>query len=158
MMTDNEVSSVTAAEPEANDFRAWMKALGYNAKQVTSAGELLGMSPSLAGHSSRGLRDLTKTERLAMAAATAGLPQWSPDSAADLEVIGKLYSILRAEIQAATAGGSIEADAVRTIRAVIRAEALRLATETRLGSTEDPAADQAILSLLQAAVQRASAR
>lgn len=155
-MTKDE--TMTEAEPETNDFRTWMKALGYNAKQVTAAGELLGMSPSLAGHSSRGLRDLTKTERLAMAAATAGLPQWSPDSTAELEAIGTLYGILRAEIQAASSGGAAEADAVRTIRAVIRAEALRVATEGRLGATDDPETDQAILSLLQAAAQRANAR
>jgi hypothetical protein len=155
-MTGDEM--MTDAETETNDFRAWMKALGFNAKQVTAAGETIGMSSSLAGHSSRGLRELTMTERLAMAAATAGLPAWTPDTAAELDAVGTLYGAMKAEIQAAKAGGSIEADAVQTIRAVIRAEALRLATEARLGSTEDPAADQAILSLLQAAAQRASAR
>lgn len=155
-MTKEE--TMTDADTEANDFRAWMKALGYNAKQVTAAGELLGMSPSLAGHSSRGLRDLTKTERLAMAAATAGLPEWSPETAAEMGAIGTLYGALKAEIQAAMSGGVVEADAVRTIRAVIRAEALRVATEARLGATDDPETDQTILSLLQAAAQRASAR
>lgn len=156
--TTIEERAVSEADSETNDFRAWMKSLGFNAKQVSTAGDLVGMSSSLAGHSSRGLRELTKTERLAMAAATAGLPEWEPGAATDLEAVRTIYMLLKDEIGQAKSGSGSEADALRTIRAVIRAEALRIATEARLEKTEDPEGDQAILALLRAAAQRANVR
>lgn len=138
-------------DSEINDFRAWMKSLGYNAKQVSTAGDLVGMSASLAGHSSRGLRELTKTERLAMAAATASLPEWTPDTAAELEAVRTLYAMLKTEITAST-GAAAEAEAVRTIKALIRSEASRIASE-RSSPGQDQETDQAILALLRAAAQ-----
>lgn len=145
-------------ETDNNDFRAWMKSMGFNSKQVSAAGELVGMSSSLAGHSSRGLRDLTTTERLAMAAATAGMPAWSPARAPEIEAIRTLYEMLKAEMKEVSKGGGAEEEAVRTIRAVIRAEALRIATEARQDAGSDPETDHTIRSLLQAFARRANVR
>ena len=125
-----DLSTVTE-EADTNDFRSWMKSMGYNAKQVSAAGDLVGMSSSLAGHSSRGIRELTVTERLAMTAATAGLPPWTRDTAVDIEAVRTVYELLKEEVKQASAGSGAEEEAVRTIRAVIRAEALRVATESR---------------------------
>lgn len=158
MTATTEVPTVADSDSENNDFRTWMKSLGYNSKQVSAAGELVGMSASLAGHSSRGIRELTTTERLAMTAATAGLPAWSPETAAQIEAVRTVYEMLKAEIKEAASAGGAEAEAVRTIRAVIRAEALRIATESRQGHADDPETDQAIRSLLQAFAQRANVR
>lgn len=156
MTATTEVASV--ADEESNDFRLWMKSLGYNAKQVSTAGEVVGMSPSLAGHSSRGLRELTYTERLAMAAATAGIPAWSPETADDIETVRVLRRILNDEVFAAKSGAGSEVEAVRAIKAVIRSEAHRLAMASQSGTAEDSTTDQAILALLRAAVQGTNAR
>ncbi len=145
-------------ESESNDFRLWMKSLGYNAKQVSTAGEVVGMSASLASHSSRGLRELTYTERLAMAAATAGLPAWTPENAEDIETVRVLLRILKDETFSLKTGSGTEEEAVRAIRAVIRSEAYRIAMETRVEKSADPETDQAILALLRAAVQGTSGR
>ncbi|EJB02916.1 hypothetical protein Rleg9DRAFT_1731 [Rhizobium leguminosarum bv. trifolii WSM597] len=144
------------ADEESNDFRSWMKSMGYNAKQVSVAGEVLGMSPSLAGHSSRGLRELTKTERLAMAAATTGIPEWSPANEPELMAVRMLYTILTDEIQRVAVGSDPEMEALRAIRAVIRSEAYRLATESRLEPSPDPETDKAILDVLRAAMRGTS--
>ena len=158
MDVTTEVASVADAGNEDNDFRRWMKAMGFNAKQVSYAGDQVGMSPSLAGHSSRGLRELSYTERMAMAAATVGLPEWNPETAGEIEAMRTLHQVLRTELAQAKSGAAPEEDAVRTIRAIIRSEAHRLATEGRPARTEDPETDRAILDLLRAAVQGTSGR
>ncbi|MEH7904033.1 hypothetical protein V7794_22820 [Rhizobium laguerreae] len=156
MTATTEVPTV-ADENDSNDFRVWMKSMGYNAKQVSNAGELVGMSPSLAGHSSRGLRELTQTERLAMAAATAGIPPWTPENADEIETVRILRRILSDEIVAAQSGVTTQEEAVRTIKALIRSEAYRIALESR-SNAADPETDRTILDLLRAAVQGTSGR
>lgn len=146
-----EVPAVADAENETNDFRAWMKSMGFNAKQVTAAGEIVGMSPSLAGHSSRGLRDLTQTERLAMAAATAGLPAWSPESASEIEAVRTIYSVLKAETEASGGVSGTEAQAIQTINALIRSEAARIAAERSRPQGVGDEISRAIRDLLRAA-------
>ncbi|NEH72301.1 hypothetical protein [Rhizobium leguminosarum] len=157
MTATTEVPTV-ADENDSNDFRVWMKSLGYNAKQVSNAGELVGMSPSLAGHSSRGLRELTYTERLAMAAATAGIPAWTPEKADEIETVRILRRILSDEIFAAQSGVATQEEAVRTIKALIRSEAYRIASESKSTNAADPETDRTILALLRAAVQGTSER
>lgn len=153
-----KTGSIIQTVADDNEFRVWMKAMGFNSKQVSAAGETIGMSPSLAGHSSRGVRELTQTERLAMAAATAGIPPWTPEAAAEIEAVQTLYTLLKGEIAQAAAGSGAEVEALRTIRAVIRSEALRIATEAQMEKAAAPETDQAILALLRAAVQGANAR
>jgi len=138
MTATTEVILVADADNETNDFRAWMKAMGFNAKQVGQAGELIGMASAMAGRTGRSERELTETERLAMSAATAGLPAWSPEAAAEIEAIRTLYTMLKREMDQAGAGSGAEVDAVKTTRALIRLSAIHLSAGilvTRLGST-----------------------
>lgn len=158
MNATSEDTIMAEAENDSNDFRAWMKSLGFNAKQVSAAGELVGMSPSLAGHSSRGLRELTQTERLAMAAATAGLPAWSPETAAEIEAVRSLYTGLKGEMQANGGASGVEAQAIQTIHALIRSEAARIAAERAKPQGLDEEVSRAIRDLLKAASFDTSAR
>lgn len=158
MTPTTEETIMAEADSETNDFRAWMKALGFNAKQVTAAGELVGMSSSLAGHSSRGLRELTHTERLAMSAATAGLPAWTPETSAEIEAVRGLHAVLKSEVANIDGDAGAESEAVRTIKALIRSEAMRIATGKANPQSDDPETDRAILALLRAAARDASAR
>lgn len=59
-----------------SEFRTWMRAMGLNSKQVSTAAEMLGITTVVASHLSRGKRELTQQERLAMAALLAGLKPW----------------------------------------------------------------------------------
>lgn len=59
-----------------SEFRIWMRAMGLNAKQVSTAAEMLGITTVVASHLSRGKRELSRQERLAMAALLAGLKPW----------------------------------------------------------------------------------
>ncbi len=144
------------ADDESNDFKAWMKAMGFNAKQVSNAGEAIGMSPSLAGHTSRGLRELTITERLAMTAYSTNLPPWSRDKAAYIDSINAIMTLLDQEIMWGGTDTGREAEAVRTIKALIRSEASRIASERSAPQGEEQEADRAILALLRSAVQDTS--
>lgn len=155
MTAITEVHAVADTDND-NDFRTWMKSEGYNSKQVTQAGETIGMSPSLAGHTSRGLRELTDTERLAMAAVTANLPRWSPDNASYILAHKTLSIILEDEIS--KVGSDAEAEAVRAIKAVIRSEAHRIATEGRVTQTDDAETDRKILDLLRSAARDTSGK
>lgn len=67
-----------------NEFREWMTAMGYHGKQVTKAGERIGMGRSSALLGYRGERRLTKTELLAMAATVSGCSEWSATNHAKL--------------------------------------------------------------------------
>lgn len=64
---------------EDTEFREWMRAMGFNAKQVQDAADALGISVSIAGLMSRGKREVGKLERLAMAALLAEQKPWQPD-------------------------------------------------------------------------------
>ncbi len=59
-----------------SEFRTWMRAMGLNFKQVSTAAEMLGITTVVASHLSRGKRELSQQERLAMAALLAGLKPW----------------------------------------------------------------------------------
>lgn len=154
MNATTEVTSVADGEND-NDFRAWMKAMGFNAKQVALAGETIGMASAMAGRTARGERDLSDTERLAMAAVTANLPRWKPTNATEIEAVRTLNTMLGDELSKFQSDS--EEDAIRTIRAVIRSEAHRLATEGRPSQSEDHQMDQMIRNLLKAC-QHSSAR
>lgn len=146
------------ADDESNDFKAWMKAMGFNAKQVSNAGEAIGMSPSLAGHTSRGLRELTMTERLAMAAYATNISPWTRDNASFLEAINAIMVLIDQELLMGSPDALREAEAVRTIKALIRSEASRIASERSSPQGREQEMDQAILALLRSAVQGTSGR
>lgn len=62
-----------------NHFRDWCIRLGFNEKkQLSVAGELLGMERRTASKTANGHRELTQVERLAMSAIRAGLQPWTP--------------------------------------------------------------------------------
>jgi len=63
-----------------NIFREWMHRMGFNGKQVTKAGNAIGMTGVRSIQATgTGEREVTETERLAMSAVAAGLEPWSPD-------------------------------------------------------------------------------
>jgi hypothetical protein len=87
------------AKPDAMtarlDFAAWMEKMGYHGKQVTVAGEQIGMTGrATAQNTYRGERQLTETERLAMAAVRAGLPAWTPETDQEIADVKALREIV----------------------------------------------------------------
>jgi hypothetical protein len=64
-----------------SDFAEWMKVMGYNGKQVTEAAALIGIENKFtASNTFRDKRALSKSERLAMSAVRAKLPEWTPET------------------------------------------------------------------------------
>lgn len=72
-----------------NLFLAWAKALGFNLKELSKAGSLIGMLPRTTASRSAGKR-MEMAERLAMSAVVAGLPEWSPEHQRGLEGVRRL--------------------------------------------------------------------
>lgn len=66
-----------------------MTSLGYGGKEVSKAGETIGIGMTSSRERYRGLKELSLTERLAMAAIAAGIPPWSPEMAAEIDVAKK---------------------------------------------------------------------
>jgi hypothetical protein len=63
-----------------NDFAEWVRIMGYHGKQVSEAAALMGIeNKKTASVTFVGNRKLSKSERLAMAAVRAGLPEWTPE-------------------------------------------------------------------------------
>lgn len=84
---------MTDREEGGNDFRRWLVACGHNAKQVSAAGALIGLTDRAALARYRGELPLNLTERLAMTAARLGLPPWSPDTAGEVEGAGEALDL-----------------------------------------------------------------
>jgi hypothetical protein len=61
-----------------NDFREWCKRLGFNGKQLSAAGSLIGISARNSSLTASGHRELSPSERLAMSAVRVGLLPWTP--------------------------------------------------------------------------------
>lgn len=77
------------------DFAAWMEKMGYHGKQVSAAGEAIGLDMrGTPGRLYRGERHLTDTERLAMAAVRAGLPAWTPETDQEIADVRALREII----------------------------------------------------------------
>ena len=77
------------------DFRKWMDTLDFNGKEVTKAGEAVGIGSTASKERYRGERDLTFTERLAMAALAAGLPAWHPSTAEEIRASRRILDSVR---------------------------------------------------------------
>ncbi|QPC87102.1 hypothetical protein GA830_10385 [Mesorhizobium sp. NBSH29] len=77
-----------------NNFQEWMEKMGFNRKQVSEAGALIGFRKDLASLVSRGARELSETERLALAAVRAGLPAWTPETDAAIADVGAVQRII----------------------------------------------------------------
>lgn len=76
-------------------FAQWLAAMGFNKKQVTKAGALLGMPTAQAVRRNRGEVEPDLSERLAMAAVRAGLPPWSPKTDAEIAAVGHAVQFIR---------------------------------------------------------------
>jgi hypothetical protein len=63
-----------------SDFKKWATSMGFNGKEVSKAGEAIGIGMTSARERYRGEKEISLTERLAMAAVAAGLPAWSPSA------------------------------------------------------------------------------
>lgn len=79
-------------------FRDWMTAMGFNGKQMTRAAEAIG-----AGYDALRVRrafdddeQLKLTERLAMSAVRAGLPEWSPEADAEIVRVRDMRKLMEA--------------------------------------------------------------
>ncbi len=82
------------------DFSAWMQALGMHGRQVSEAGNMIGIERGAqASLIHTGKRDLTTTERLAMAAVRAGLPAWTPETDEEISGMAALRSLVDAEAE-----------------------------------------------------------
>lgn len=58
-------------------FRDYMKAMGFNGKQVGVAAETIGLSKRAGIERTMGVTPIKVQDRLAMSAKVAGLPPWS---------------------------------------------------------------------------------
>lgn len=69
-----------------------MRLMGLNGKQVSKAGDLIGMGRSTALLCHSGERRLTKTEKLAMAAVVAEMAPWSAGRHPEIHGAGKVMA------------------------------------------------------------------
>jgi hypothetical protein len=77
------------------DFQVWMRAMGFHGKQIAHAGRLIGHgNADTSQKTNKGDRELTHTERLAMAAVRAGLPAWTPQTDQEIADVGELRNIM----------------------------------------------------------------
>lgn len=76
-------------------FALWLAALGFNKKQVSKAGELIGMTTFASVRRNTGDVEPSTTELLAMAAVRAGLPPWSPKADAEIAAVGQAVALVR---------------------------------------------------------------
>ncbi|WP_299940033.1 hypothetical protein [uncultured Nitratireductor sp.] len=75
------------------DFRVWAELMGFNGQSISKAARLIGIeTPTLASKLNTGGRELTQTERLAMAAVRAGLEPWSPEADERITSAGRATS------------------------------------------------------------------
>lgn len=77
------------------DFALWIERMGYNGKQVREAAARIGLGATTASQTSTGARELTDTERLAMAAVRAGLPAWTPETDEEIADVADLRAIVQ---------------------------------------------------------------
>ncbi len=82
---------------ESNDFQKWCAMMGFNGKQVGEAGKSIGISQQSAVRTNTGRRELTETDRLAMAAVRAGLKPWTPETDKESAAMGAVFDLIRSE-------------------------------------------------------------
>ncbi|EFO30120.1 putative phage repressor [Roseibium sp. TrichSKD4] len=75
-------------------FNAWVASLGFNERELRSAGELLGFDKNQIYAVRAGKRPLKKAEKLAMAAVKAELAEWAPEHDKNLLALGLLKETL----------------------------------------------------------------
>ena len=78
-----------------SDFKKWATSMGFNGKEVSKAGEVIGIGMTSARERYRGEKEISLTERLAMAAIAAGLPAWSPEVDDELKARRELLAAVK---------------------------------------------------------------
>ncbi len=81
-----------------SDFKKWMDSLGYHGKEVTKAGETIGVGSTASKLRYRDEAPLTFTERLAMAAVAAGLPAWHPSTDQEIAACRQILETVRGAV------------------------------------------------------------
>lgn len=83
-----------------NLFQRWMGALGFNGQEKSKAAALIGVTrPNTISEIVSGKRELTETQRLAMAAIRAGLEPWSPENDADAVSLRDLKEMIDRKVE-----------------------------------------------------------
>lgn len=82
-------------------FSLWRDAMGFNKKQVSAAGALLGLGTAATIKRSRGLTEPSQMELLAMSALRAGLPPWSPKAEAEIAAVRAAMEMFRLAAESA---------------------------------------------------------
>ena len=78
-----------------SDFKKWMDSLGYNGKEVAKAGAAIGLGDQVSWQRNTGKKELSTTERLAMAAVAAGIPPWSIETKGEIETLRRVIEPVR---------------------------------------------------------------
>ncbi len=78
-----------------SEFKQWMDTLGFNGKEVTKAGSLIGIGQTSSRERYRDEKELSLTERLAMAAVAAGIPPWSPETRSEIDAYRRVIEPVR---------------------------------------------------------------
>ena len=76
--------------PNPSEVAIWLEQMGFNGKQVSAAAEQIGLSGRQLTRKRDGEAELTLQDRLAMAAARAGLQPWTPETDRDLAMVRAL--------------------------------------------------------------------
>lgn len=84
---------------EKNDFVLWMEEIHLNKKQVTIAGELIGLKLTTASLTVNNKREPSLTDRLAMSAVLVGLPAFSRDTLNHVVAVKALKEIVENEVE-----------------------------------------------------------
>lgn len=80
-------------------FAQWLAAMGYNKKQVTIAGETIGLTTAEAVRRNTGEVESDLTQRLAMSAVRAGLPPWSPKVDGEIVMVAQALELVRGLVE-----------------------------------------------------------
>lgn len=78
-----------------SDFKKWAASQGFNGKEVSKAGDAIGIGQTSARERHRGEKELSLTERLAMSAVAAGLPAWAPDTQVEVNIARKSFDFAK---------------------------------------------------------------
>ncbi len=82
----------TTNETRRSDFYRWREAMGFDGKGSVKAGALIGLTKGRAIDLHSGRARPTETELLAMSAARAGLPPWTPELDHAIALVGRLIN------------------------------------------------------------------
>lgn len=80
-------------------FGQWLTAMGFNGKQVSKGGALLGLGNQASVRRNLGDVESELVEQFAMSALRAGLPPWSPKTDAEIAAVGEVRRFMLAAVE-----------------------------------------------------------